>query len=116
MQYIINMYCIIFFYNSVSPKLIVSVTGTTYTDMNTTGMQWLIVVAENEYGGMSSATMPVECLPSSAATLQLAGGYDSSTLGVHYDCRISKGSFSGRNAWSNGVNYVSHTKWYVYCF
>lgn len=102
--------------DSISPKLIVSTTGTAYADMNTSGIKWLIVVADNQYGGMSSAAVPVERLPSSAATLQLAGGYESGTLGLHYDCRISKGSFSGRNAWSNGVNYASSTKWYVYGF
>ena len=84
--------------------------------MDTTGYNWLLIVADNDYGGLSTAAIPVACLPRSATTLQLAGGYENDILGTHYDCRISYASFSGRNAWSNGVNYASQTTWSVYGF
>ena len=84
--------------------------------MDTGECSWLLIVADNSYGGLSTAAIPTAVLPSSATTLQLTGGYENDILGTHYDCRISKGSFSGRNAWSNGVNYASQTAWRVYGF
>lgn len=82
--------------------------------MTTSGYSYVLVVADNDYGGLSTAFVPVECLHDTATTMQLGGGYETTSAGTHYDCRISKGSFSGRNAYVNGTNRVSVTKWKVY--
>lgn len=82
--------------------------------MDTTGYRYLIVICQDNFDGLHSVMVPVEILPSSATTLQIGGGYEPTNFGHYYDCRISKSSFSGRNAYVQGQNRIANTTWKIY--
>ncbi len=74
----------------------------------------LVVVAKNNYVGITTAIVPVAALSDHVETVHLAGGYRASGLNSNYDCRMTLTTFSGRDAYTNGTNHVSETHWDVY--
>lgn len=82
--------------------------------IDTSGVSLLIVVAKNNYVGITTATVPVAALSDHEDTVHLAGGYRASGLFSNYDCRMTVTTFAGRDAYTNGTNRVSETQWSVY--
>lgn len=71
-------------------------------------------MAKDKYIGVTMATVPVVVLSDHVETVHLAGGYQASGLNSSYDCRMTSTTFSGRSAYTNGVNHASETQWSVY--
>lgn len=74
----------------------------------------LVVVAKNNYVGITTATVPVAALSNNVDTVHLAGGYRASGLYSNYDCRMTLTTFTGRDAYTNGVDRSGETQWSVY--
>ena len=100
--------------DSVSPKLLATTKGTASAAIDVSGASLLVVVAKNNYVGITTAIVPVAALSSNVDTVHLAGGYRASGLNSNYDCRVSLTTFAGRDAYTNGTNRASETIWTVY--
>lgn len=100
--------------NLVSPKLLATTSGTASAAINVSGVSLLVVVAKNKYVGITTAIVPVAALSNTVDTVHMAGGYRASDLHLNYDCRMSLTTFAGRDAYNNGTNHASETKWSVY--
>lgn len=74
----------------------------------------LVVVAKNNYVGITTATVPVAALSNNVDTVHLAGGYRASGLYSNYDCRMTLTTFTGRDAYTNGTDRAAETQWFVY--
>ena len=100
--------------DSVSPKLLATTKGTASAAIDVSGASLLVVLAKNNYVGITTAIVPVAALSSNVDTVHLAGGYRASGLNSNYDCRVSLTTFAGRDAYTNGTNRASETIWTVY--
>lgn len=100
--------------NFVSTKLLATTKGTASAAIKVSGASLLVVVAKNNYVGITTAIVPVAALSNNVDTVHLAGGYRESGLHLNYDCRMSLTTFAGRDAYNNGTNHVSETQWSVY--
>lgn len=78
------------------------------------GASLLVVLAKNNYVGITTAIVPVAALSDHVETVHMAGGYRASGLYSNYDCRMTLTTFTGRDAYTNGTNRVSETQWFVY--
>ena len=78
------------------------------------GASLLVVLAKNNYVGITTAIVPVAALSDHDDTVHLAGGYRASGLFSNYDCRMTLTTFAGRDAYTNGTNRVNETQWLVY--
>lgn len=74
----------------------------------------LVVVAKNNYVGITTAIVPVAALSDHVETVHLAGGYRASGLYSNHDCRMTLTTFTGRDAYINGTDHASETQWFVY--
>lgn len=100
--------------DSVSPKLLATTKGTASAAIDVSGASLLVVVAKNNYVGITTATVPVAALSNNVDTVHLAGGYRASGLYSNYDCRMTLTTFTGRDAYTNGVDRAGETQWFVY--
>lgn len=100
--------------HSVSPKLLVTTNGTATAAIDVSGASLLVVLAKNNYVGITTAIVPVAALSDHVETVHMAGGYRASGLHSNYDCRMTLTTFTGRDAYTNGTNRVSETQWAVY--
>lgn len=100
--------------DSVSPKLLATTSGAATATIDVSGASLLVVLAKNNYAGITTATVLVAALSDRVETVHLAGGYRASGLHSNYDCRMSLTTFTGRDAYTNGTNRVSETQWAVY--
>ena len=100
--------------DSVSPKLLATTKGTASAAIDVSGASLLVVVAKNNYVGITTATVPVAALSNNVDTVHLAGGYRASGLYSNYDCRMSLTTFTGRDAYTNGTDRAGETQWFVY--
>lgn len=100
--------------DSVSPKLLATTKGTASAAIDVRGASLLVVVAKNNYVGITTAIVPVAALSNNVDTVHLAGGYRASGLYSNYDCRMTLTTFAGRDAYTNGVDRAGETQWFVY--
>lgn len=100
--------------HSVSPKLLATTKGTASAAIDVSGASLLVVVAKNNYVGITTAIVPVAALSNNVDTVHLAGGYRASGLYSNYDCRMTLTTFAGRDAYTNGVDRAGDTQWFVY--
>lgn len=100
--------------DSVSPKLLATTKGTASAAIDVSGASLLVVVAKNNYVGITTALVPVAALSDNVETVHLTGGYRASGLNSNYDCRVSLTTFTGRDAYTNGTNRAGETQWFVY--
>lgn len=100
--------------DSISPKLLATTNGTATATIDVSGASLLVVLAKNNFAGITTATVPVAALSDRVETVHMAGGYRASSLHSNYDCRMSLTTFTGRDAYTNGTNRVSETQWAVY--
>ena len=100
--------------DSVSPKLLATTSGTATAAIDVSGASLLVVLAKNNYAGITTAIVPVAALSDHVETVHMTGGYRASGLHSNYDCRMTLTTFTGRDAYTNGTNRVSETQWFVY--
>ena len=100
--------------DSISPRLLATTSGTATAAIDVSGASLLVVLAKNNYVGITTAIVPVAALSDHVETVHMAGGYRASGLNSNYDCRVSLTTFAGRDAYTNGTNRASETIWTVY--